>query len=192
MALTVADAPPAVLPRRRQLLFGTALISGAAGVYLMTLLGVYLQARESAGDSWLSQNTVPLTQPTMQLFTLLLGCFTVQWAVSAISEDARGYAYLALGLTVMMGVAFLNQTWFLFTEVGLRMGQNEGKFFYTLTGSHVAMVGAATIFVAVTALRALGGSMSSRHPDGISAAALFWYVTTGLYFVVWLGVYVAK
>lgn len=192
MALIAADAPPATPPRRRQLLFGTALISGAVGVYLLTLLGVYLQAREAAGESWLAQNTVPLTQPTMQLFTLLLGCFTVQWAVSAIGEDSRGYAYLALGLTVLMGVAFLNQTWFLFTEVGLRMSQNEGKFFYTLTGSHVAMVAAATIFVALTALRALGGSMSSRQPEGISAAALFWYVTTGLYFVVWLGVYVMK
>jgi len=41
-------------------------------------------------------------------------------------------------------------------------------------------------------IRTLGGQFSSRLPDGVSAAALFWHVSVALYSVLWLAVYIMK
>ena len=187
-----AEVEPGVLPRRRQLLYGTGYVAGACGILILTLVGLYLNLRTGHRVGWLKNNNIPLTQPNMQLITISMSMVTMQWAVNAIGRDARSQAYLALGITELLGLAFVNQTWFLYTQVGVKMRQLEGAYFYATTGAHLAMVIAALIFVALSGLRALGGSMSSRHPDGISAAALFWHVTAALYAVVWLGVYVLK
>jgi heme/copper-type cytochrome/quinol oxidase subunit 3 len=192
MALIPAtlSAPP--LPRRRQLLFGTTFVSVGVAMFELALIGMYLAERSSHRNVWLSENTIPLTQPNMQLGTLVLGSIFVQWAVWAIARNERGQAYLGLGLTLLMGAAFLNQTTFLWKTIGLRMAQPEGPTFYAVTGAHFAIVAAAMIFVALMTIRALGGQFSSRLPDGLSAAALFWHVSVALYSVLWLAVYIMK
>ncbi len=192
VATIPAELAPAIPPRRRQLLFGAGFAAAGSAVLILTLLGAYLQQRHGVGPDWLKDNNIPLTQPTMQLFTLLMSMFTVQWAVHSIARNQRGYTYLASLITIVLGLAVLNQTWFLYTEVGLAMTQPEGPLFYAVTGAHLAMLGAAILFLGVTTLRALGGETSSFRPDGFSAAALYWHVMAGLYFAVWLGVYVLK
>lgn len=186
------DVPVANLPRRRGLVFASAYAAGGSAIVVLTLLGMYLEKRSETGDAWLADNNIPLTQPTMQLFTLAMSIFTVQWVVHAIARDNRNHAYLASAITLLLGLAVINQTWFLYTEVGLGMNQTEGPYFYAVTGAHLAMLCAAILFLGLNTLRALGGSLSSRRPDGLSAAALYWHVTAGLYFLVWLGVYVLK
>ena len=192
MSVADVELPPPVLPRRRQLLVGAALASVGCTMFLVTALGQYLAARGVAGEIWLSENVIPLAQPNVVLFTLLMSAVTVQWAVYAIARDDRGHTYLAIGMTLMFGLAVVVQTWFLFTRIGLGVGQAEGGLFYAVTGGHLAMVVGGLIFLALVGLRALGGSYSSTHPDGVSAAALFWHVTVGLYMVVWLAVYIMK
>ncbi len=192
MSVIPIEAPPAILPRRRQLLFGTGLGVAAIAMFFLTLLGLYLSARHGHRAVWLKQNNIPLTQPTMQLFTLLMSSVTMQWAVYSIARDDRGHAYLALGITTLFGLAFINQTWFLYVMVGLKMSQVEGPSFYAITGAHLAMLVAALLLVLLTGIRALGGSMSSRHPDAMSATAIFWHGMVALYCVIWLAVYVMK
>jgi heme/copper-type cytochrome/quinol oxidase subunit 3 len=191
-AIIPPEVGPGLLPRRRQLLYGTGYAAGACAILILTLVGLYLNLRTGHRVGWLKDNNIPLTQPNMQLVTLGMSMVTMQWAVNAIGRDARTQAYLALVITEVLGLAFINQTWFLYTQIGLKVHQLEGPYFYAATGAHLAMVVAALIFVALSGLRALGGSMSSRHPDGISAAALFWHATVALYAVVWLGLYVLK
>ena len=192
MSLIPAQITAPVLPRRRQLLFGTAFACVAASMFLLALVGAYLEARSGSRATWLADNVIPLTQPVMQLATLLMGAITAQWAVWAVARNERGQAYLALGITLLMGLAFLNQTTFLWERVGLSMSQPEGPYFYAVTGGHFAMVVAAVLFLLLMAVRALGGQYSASLPDGLSAAAMFWHVTTALYSVIWLAVYVMK
>ena len=186
---TVAAAP---LPRRRQLLFGTTFAAVAVAMFEFTLVGYYLAERAAHRNVWLSENVIPLTQPNMQLGTLVLGSIFVQWAVWAIARNERGQAYLALFWTFIMGAAFLNQTTFLWSEVGLSMNQIEGPSFYAVTAGHFIIVAAALVFILFMSIRALGGQYSSRLPDGVSAAAMFWHVSVALYTVVWLAVYIMK
>ncbi|MCB1282860.1 MAG: cytochrome c oxidase subunit 3 [Microthrixaceae bacterium] len=192
MSIIPAEIPAAVLPRRRQLLFGTVFVSIAVAMYQLALVGLYLQERSARSNVWFAEHTIPLTQPNMQLSALGLSVVFVQWAVWAIARNQRGQAYFALGCTLLMGFAFLNQTTFLWTEIGLPMTNVEGPLFYAVTASHFAIIVAAMVFLLVTAFRTLAGSNSAEHPEGVSAAALFWHVSVALYTVVWLAVYIMK
>lgn len=184
--------PPPVLPRRRELLFGTAFATAGVVMAMATLIGVYLSARDATGDVWLSVNNIPLTQPNMQLVTIGASVVTMQWAVWSINRDDRYHTYLALGVTILLGAAFVNQTTFLFNQAGITIVQAEGPIFYAVTAGHLAMVVAGLIFMALMGFRTLGGQFSSRQPDGIGAAAIFWYAAVALYAVIWFAVYVQK
>jgi heme/copper-type cytochrome/quinol oxidase subunit 3 len=61
-----------------------------------------------------------------------------------------------------------------------------------VTGGHLAMVGAAMVFLVLMAFRALGGNFSSRQPDGIAAAAVLWDAAVAVYAVIWFAVYIQK
>ncbi len=187
-----AQLPPVVLPRRRELLFGTALATAGLVMALVTLIGHYIATRDAAGAAWLAENDIPLTQPNMQLITLGMSAVTMQWAVYAIARDDRYHTYMALGVTLLLAVAFVNQTSFLYSMAGVTMDQPEGPLFYGVTAGHLAMVVGGLIFMALMAFRALGGQYSSRQPDGIAAAALYWYACVGLYAIIWFAVYVQK
>ncbi|MBX7068653.1 MAG: cytochrome c oxidase subunit 3 [Microthrixaceae bacterium] len=192
MALVPATLTAPPLPRRRQLLFGTTFAAAGVAMFQLALVGMYLAERAGHRNVWLTENAIPLTQPNMQLGSLVLGSIFVQWAVWAIARNERGQAYLGLGLTLLMGASVLNQTTFLWTTVALRMDQLEGPLFYAVTGTNFAIIAAAMLFVLLMGIRTLGGQFSSRLPDGVSAAALFWHVSVVLYSVVWLAVYIMK
>jgi heme/copper-type cytochrome/quinol oxidase subunit 3 len=190
--LSLGSAPPPVLPRRRELLFGTAFATAGVVMALATLIGAYIATRDATGAAWLSVNNIPLTQPNMQLLTIGMSVVTMQWAVWSINRDDRYHTYLALGVTLLLGAAFVNQTSFLFNQAGITIVQAEGPLFYAVTAGHLAMVVAGMIFMALMGVRTLGGQFSSRQPDGIGAAAIFWYAAVALYVVIWFAVYVQK
>jgi heme/copper-type cytochrome/quinol oxidase subunit 3 len=190
--LSLGSAPPPVLPRRRELLFGTAFATAGVVMALATLIGAYIATRDATGAAWLSVNNIPLTQPNMQLLTIGMSVVTMQWAVWSINRDDRYHTYLALGVTLLLGAAFVNQTSFLFNQAGITIVQAEGPLFYAVTAGHLAMVVAGMIFMALMGFRTLGGQFSSRQPDGIGAAAIFWYAAVALYVVIWFAVYVQK
>lgn len=186
-----AVLPPA-RPRRRELLFGTGFLTAGVVMALATLIGAYLTQRTAVGSAWLDSNQIPLTQPNMQLITLAMSVVTMQWAVYSINRDDRPHTYLALGVTLVLGAAFVNQTTFLYSEAGIEMSQIEGPLFYAVTAGHLAMAIGGLIFILLMGLRTLAGNFSSRRPEGLSAAALFWYAVVAVYAVIWFAVYVQK
>lgn len=192
MADAALALPPAPLPRRRELIFATVFATAGVLAVMATFIGVYLAQRSAAGSDWLSENNIPLTQPNMQLLTLAMSVVTMQWAVWAIARDDRNHSYLALGVTMLLGAAFVNQTTFLFSQAGVAMSQPEGPLFYAVTGGQLAMTVVGLVFLALMAFRALAGQFGSRQPDGIAAAAVFWYAGVAVYAVVWFAVYISK
>ena len=152
MADTALALPRAAQPRRRELLFGTAFATAGVVMCLLTLMGAYLAARNAGGAQWLADNNIPLAQPNMQMLTLAMSVVTMQWAVYSISRDDRTHTYLALGVTLLLGAAFVNQTTFLYKQAGVTMAQPEGPVFYAVTGGHLAMVLAGMIFLAAHGL----------------------------------------
>ena len=193
--LIPAQPVPPTYPTRRTLLIGSAFATTGAAMFVLSLVGLYLSARHASNGAWFKTPdtiNIPLTQPNMQFFTLLVSSVMMQWAVYAIARNYRSHAYLALGVTVLTGLAFVNQSLFLFKQMGLKMSAQEGPYFYALAGGHVALVCIGIVFIFLMTFRALGGQFSSRYPDGLSAAAIYWHTMVGLYGVIWLAVYIAK
>jgi cytochrome c oxidase subunit III len=192
-----ALAPPPSPQRPRTLVIGTALATAATLMAFVGLLAVYVSLRQEAeanGSAWLPEGAViPLTAPNMAFTTLLMSVVTMQWGVYAIRNRDRANGYLALGITVLLGLAFINSTAYLYSQMGLAIADSlAGVLIYAISGAHLAMTGAGLVFAVLVTFRALGGEFSDRDRDGLTAAAFFWYATVAVYSVIWYVIYVMK
>lgn len=194
-AHVLPPAPP--VQRPRVLVVGSALAAAASFMVFIGLFGVYLTARSDvvgAGSPWLPEGSaLPLQQPNTMFITLIMSVITMQWAVSAIAKNDRVNAYLALGLTLMLGIATIVMTTYLWTLMELDVASGlQGVLVYTITGAHIVMLVLAMLFVALMALRALGGQFTARQHDGITAAAVYWYAMVAVYALIWISIYITK
>jgi cytochrome c oxidase subunit 3 len=196
--MTAHVLPPApAVQRPRVLVVGTAFAAAASFMVFIGLIGIYLAARLdviSSGSAWLPKgSTIPLQQPNTMFITLIMSVFTMQWAVAAIAKNDRVNAYLAMGLTLMLGIATIVMTTYLWYLMELDIASGiQGVLIYTITGAHIVMLVVAMIFVALMGLRALGGQFTARQHDGITAAAVFWYAMVAVYALIWISIYVTK
>jgi cytochrome c oxidase subunit 3 len=196
--MTAHVLPPApAVQRPRVLVVGTAFAAAASFMVFIGLIGIYLAARVdviSSGSAWLPKGaTIPLQQPNTMFITLIMSVFTMQWAVAAIAKNDRVNAYLAMGLTLMLGIATIVMTTYLWYLMELDIASGiQGVLIYTITGAHIVMLVLAMLFVALMGLRALGGQFTARQHDGITAAAVFWYAMVAVYALIWISIYVTK
>jgi heme/copper-type cytochrome/quinol oxidase subunit 3 len=194
MVGVVAAAPT----RNRTLLVGTAFAVAASVMFFACLFGVYLKERagvRAAGEAWIPQGVrIELTPPTMIVWTLLISCFFVQWAVYSIARDDRGHAYFAIAMSIVFGIMVVVQTTFQYTQMGLAIddGSAAAPLIYTISGAHLTMLVGAMLFMLFMGFRALAGQFSSRQTDGLVAVAMYWYATTFVYFVMWIAIFIAK
>jgi len=160
------------------------------------LMGLYLAERSAviaSGAKWLPEGSnIPLTPANMAFGTMLLSAVTMWWAVDAVARNDRQMAYLALGLTIFFGVAVINATSFLYTQMDLAVTSAPGVLIYTITGAHLAMIIAGLVFAAVMTFRTLGGEYSGRDHEGLTAAAVFWFATIAVHSVIWYAIYIVK
>jgi cytochrome c oxidase subunit III len=192
-----AGAPAAEPPRPRVLLVGSALASGAAAMVLLALVAVYTNMRAdviASGGRWLPEDAnVQLSPGNMGMVTLLMSAVTVAWAVYSLRNDDRVHAYLAFGLSILLGIAYIPTVVFGWQQFGVgATSSTQALLIFTITGLHVAMAGVGLLFLAVMAFRALGGQLTGRAAEGANAAALYWYVTVAVYGVVWYGITITK
>lgn len=196
--MTAHVLPPApAVQRPRVLVVGAAFAAAASFMVFIGLIGIYLAARVDvigSGTEWLPEGTtIPLQQPNTMFITLIMSVFTMQWAVAAIAKNDRVNSYLAMGLTLMLGIATIVMTTYLWYLMELDIASGiQGVLIYTITGAHIVMLVLAMIFVALMGLRALGGQFTARQHDGITAAAVFWYAMVAVYALIWISIYVTK
>jgi cytochrome c oxidase subunit 3 len=180
--------------RPRVLLVGTLLGSAALVMAYAGLIGTYLTLRAGADGPWLPEGVViPLTAPNMAAVTLLMSAVTMHWALYAIRNDDRPNTYVALGLTLVLGLAYINSAVYLFTQMGAGIGHSTVEtLLYAIGGFHITTIIVGIVFVALMAFRTLGGQYSGRDSEGIAAATVYWDAAVAVYLVSWLAVYVSK
>lgn len=194
--IDLGDPPPPPTARPRVLLVGTVFAVSGVVMAFAAVLGYYVHQRaltKAATGTWLPEGVkIPLTPGNMGLMTLAMSLVLVQWAVYSIANDDRRNTYIALGLTVLLGLAHVNAMAFGFTQIKMPISEAVGVLFYTIMTMHLAMVGAGLLFLGIMAFRTLGGQYSGKDREGVVAAALFWYVTVAVYAVVWFTIFVTK
>lgn len=189
-----ALAPPPPPARPRVLLVGTVLASAALVMVFAALIGAYVQLRAAAEGGWLPDGvTIPLTPPDMAAVTLVMSLVTIHWAHYAIRNDDRPNTHVALGLSLVLGLAYINSAVYLYTQMGASVGGSVPELLiFAISGTHLAVMIGAMVFAALMAFRTLGGQYSGRDHEGISAAVVLWDTTVLIYLVIWYAVYVTK
>ena len=145
-----------------------------------------------AGETWLPEGTkFSMVAANVMLISLLpIGVFA-QWAVYSAKRDDKPHTGLALLLTGLIGLAFINAQAFIYATTELPVSQGTYSYlFYAVTGVSMLLAVVGVAFSATTAFRYLGGRTSDRAI--VSAHALYWYAYSAVFAVVWFVVYVTK
>src|SRR4051794_17224778 len=183
---SLAQAPVAPPARPRVVIVGTAFASVAAAMVVLSLIGIYLARRAdviNGGGRWIPQGSnIQVAQPTMIAFTLVLSIFTILWAAHALRIEDRSNAYVALGVTLLLGFAAFNEATYTLSRLNMSVGTEAGLLVLTITGFWLVWLVSAIVFLALMAFRALGGQYR-RIPDGVEAAALFWIANAAVWMV---------
>jgi len=181
--------------QRRQIFVGTALACAAAVSLFMGMITLWLRMRDQAriaGTGWLPEDTsIPMVAANVMLIALLPLCIFAQWAVYSAKRDDRPHTGVALALTGVVGLMFINAQAYIWSQ--MKLAANGGTYqsmFYALTGTLMAAAIAGVVFSAVTAFRSLGGRTPDR--ETVAAHALYWYALSVAFAMLWFVVYVTK
>ena len=187
--------PPAALPApRRQLFIGTAVACVAATMLMGGMLAIWVLLRErvvDGGGRFPVDYTIPEVATNVMLMTVWALCLFAQWAVYSSTRGDRAHTALALGVTGLLAIAFINAQAFVYVDMGVEINATYyGVLFYAVTGAMLALVVAGLVYSVVAAFRALGGRLGET--EILSAHALYWYFIAIAYSAVWFVVYVTK
>ena len=195
--------PPAPQPApRRQVFVGTAIASVIGTMLIGGMLAVWLQFRADSPTreggkvgfikDWMPEKIkVPEVAANMMLIAFFVVCVMAQWAVWSAKRNDRQHAGMALGMTLLMGLATLNAQIFIWSQMGVDVrGGAFNSMFYAITGVMTFLVIAGLVYTAVATFRYLGRG-NSDVPT-LSAHALYWYFLTAAFTAVWFVVYVQK
>ena len=194
MKTTALPSPAPTRPRT--LIVGASLGTGAVAIAFCSLVSLYVQQRQltlASEPEWFPINSIEMGPAGMVMVTLIMSMITIQWAVQAARAEDRPHGFLALGVTLMLGAAAINQFWFIYQNTGLAIDEsNAALLFYAVTGSFLAILGTAMLCVALVTIRSLLGTCNSELADIIQTSAVFWHATVLCYGLVWYVVFITK
>ncbi len=183
--------PPAPEVGRRNVLLVGAIFVIAAGTALFGgLLAGYFSARDisrAAGEAWPPDDVILPNVPLFVAYlTLLMSSFTAQWSISAVNGRDRRSMYVAIGLTLVLGLAFVNAMSFSWTAIGVAAESSRfATTMYAVTITHLLVVIAAIVAFVVVGFRALGGQFSPEDRELVVAATAFWHFSVAAGLVIW-------
>lgn len=174
--------------------YGMALFIASEVMFFVAFFWAFFNAAlfppEAIGFVWPPENIAvipPFDLPFMMTMILLLSGCTVTWAHHAVLEGQSDQAVQALGLTVLLGIAFLCFQIFEYSHAAF--GFTEGIYpstFYMATGFHGFHVLVGTVFLFVCWLRARKGHFTPKNHFGFEAAAWYWHFVD----VIWLFLFI--
>lgn len=187
-------AVPGASDRPRPLVVATFLVIAAGVMLFAGLLGNYGAARSAAlagGEEWLPESVLlPNVPLAVTYLSLAMSSVTAQWSVAAIVAGARTQMYLAVGLTLVLGAAFINGITFVWQRLELGAADNEfATWMYALTVTHLVVVVAAMVLFVVLGFRALAGQLSARDRQFVDCAAAFWHFAVLAGAAVWIAIW---
>jgi heme/copper-type cytochrome/quinol oxidase subunit 3 len=187
-------AIPGASDRPRPLVVATFLVIAAGVMLFAGLLGSYGAARSAAmaaEEEWLPESVLlPNVPLAVTYLSLAMSSVTAQWSVAAIVAGARTQMYVAVGLTLVLGAAFINGLTFVWQR--LELGAAESAFatwVYALTVTHLVVVVAAMVLFVVLGFRALGGQFSRQDRQFVDCAAAFWHFMVAAGAAIWIAVW---
>ncbi len=159
-----------------------------------SMLAIWVLLRErvvSDGGRFPVDYIISEVTTNVMLITLWALCLFAQWAVYSGSRGDRAHAGLALGVTGLLAIAFINAQAFVYVDMAVVIKDDYyGALFYAMTGTMLALVVGGLIYTSVAAFKSLGGRLDQA--EVLTSHALYWYFVAIAYTAVWFVVYVTK
>lgn len=129
--------------------------------------------------------------PLINTLILLTSSITIHFAHTGLEQQKRKQLTAMLGLTILLGTAFLilqvEEYVHAYVELGLRLDSGiYGNTFFLLTGFHGLHVTLGTIILMVLFLRVLKGHFTPDSHFAFQAGSWYWHFVD----VVWLCLFV--
>ncbi|HWH34137.1 MAG TPA: cytochrome c oxidase subunit 3 [Acidimicrobiales bacterium] len=191
----LAALPPAPEPPRRPVLVvGTLLVVAAGTVLIGALLAGYFSARDLAradGVPWPPEEAIFANVPLfVGYLTLLMSSFTAQWAVTALTGRDRRQMYVAIALTLVLGLAFVNALSFALHQLGVAAESSSfATTVFAVNATHLILVVTAHVGFVVMGFRALGGQFSPNDRQLVVAIATYWHFCVAAGLVIWYAIW---
>ncbi len=191
--------PMAALPspgadRPRNLLTtGVALTCAGATMFFGALMAAYLHLRGHS-NVWPPEEVhLDLYLGNMLAITMLLGSLAVQWSVSAVKRGLTRQAKAALGITVGLGLAFINLLSYTAGRAHFGAGEHAYGVVVTALAATLGLLVALAIGLALlTLFRVAGAQVGPDNPDQARATAWLFHFATLASIIVWYAVVVRK
>ena len=139
------------------------------------------------------QPRLPIEVTGVNTAVLLLSSATMARAVRAIRRGNQAGLVGGLGLTALLGAAFLGvqgYEWARLVGFGLTVTSGAyGATFYTLIGTHGLHVLGALIWLGIVLARAWRGRFSARAHTPVVVCAMYWSFVVFLWPILYLLVY---
>ena len=188
---------------RRQLFVGTGVVSAACALLMGGMLSIWLRFREAAPlressdglkqiKDWLPKDLKMAEVLTnMGLVTIGVACIMAQWAAYSSRRNDSRHTNMALGMTLLMGVALVNALVAVYPEMEIVLAEGAYQtMFYAITGTLIALIAAGMAFTLAALFKSSGGR--AANTDLMNAHALYWYFLSAAYTAVWFVVFVQK
>ncbi len=194
LALPSAGGSGTGVEARRSTLPIAVVIAGAGVAMLIGgLAAAYLGLKAAPG------NFIPAdlkydnyTASTLSI-TALMAMVTIEWAAYGIRKGFRGQALFGFGITVLLGIAFLNALYYLITQLGFEGGDGSyATVTYTMLGIAFLLAVIGLLAVILAGLRAVGHQLTTDNYHLVRATALLWHVVAIAWIAVYYTVYIAK
>lgn len=185
--------PPVPAPPISNARLGMLMLIGAETMLFTGLIGAYVMFRFGS-VAWPSARLyLPVGITWVNTFFLLLSCYTMRGAVTAVrAGDQRGLVKL-LSVTGLLGALFLSIQGYEWTQLvrdGLKISTGiYGATFYTLIGCHALHVLAAVVWLLVVVWQARTGRFSLHRHVGVEICGMYWYYVGALWVVLFALVY---
>ena len=129
-----------------------------------------------------------LALPTLMTVLLVSSSVVLRWGERGIERGDKTRLIIALGVTILLGLAFLATQGVEYARAG-HMPQTNAywSIFYTITGVHGAHVALGVMMLAMNFIRATKGHFTSERRLAVQNGALYWHTVD----VVWLVLFTA-
>jgi heme/copper-type cytochrome/quinol oxidase subunit 3 len=167
---------------------------GAEAMFFAGLIGAYLVFRVGAAY-WPPpfQPRLPVGVTGVNTFILLISALTMSRALKASRAGNRSALIRYLGITALLGAAFLLVQGYEWTELirfGLTVSSSVyGALFYTLIGFHAVHVLGALAWLLIVFALARKGRYSNQNNVGLRTCAMYWTFVVALWPVLYGLVY---
>ncbi|MBY5923553.1 cytochrome c oxidase subunit 3 [Ferrimonas balearica] len=133
--------------------------------------------------------------PLYNTIILVISSVTLHVAHVALEKNKRGVLTAWLGVTILLGIAFLflqgEEYIHAYTEMGLTLDSGiYGNTFFLLTGFHGMHVTLGTIMLIVMFFRVLKGHFTPENHFGFQATSWYWHFVDVVWICLFVFVYV--